>query len=567
MSRTLFWYILKDLLKIFLLTTAALAGIMSFGGLLRPLTDQGLDASQIGRVLLFFLPAMLTYSLPIAAIFATTMVYGRLAADNETLGCRGAGISHLSLALPALVLGLSVAIISLLFLCFIVPAAILRVERIVKSNIAQIVANQIERSHQMPFKMSDDSEGMSIFAERAEVLPQKDPNDQVVMLYGPMIITTRNSPPLAVGERRPSIPERFYMAKQATVYITQNPATDEVFIEATLNRGTGFSRDLTGSTQGGITETHFGPRPVPSPIKENTKFMNILRLDEVYLQPEKSRKISESWMKLVCYEQEKSLLDDLQTRFREDGGIELASALNPDDTLRISGYWAGEPQRLGEELILRSDNSANTDSADGNGRTLHLNQRDTSGQLACDAREIRLRAHADNATGRIIVVARLLDLLVRSGEQLTSQNELSPSIQIAMPPAIEAIRNRPADYYARTATVPADARESLARDLRILRNNIQSEKNGRAAFAISCLILVLIGCALGMMFRSGNFLSAFAVSAVPAIIIITLIISGQQVSGNAQIADGLRKGLALIWSGNAVVAALAVFLLARLQRQ
>ena len=72
MSRTLFFYIFKDLLRVFLLTAGALAGIMSFGGLLRPLTEHGLDAGQVGKVLTYFLPAMTTYSLPIAALFATS---------------------------------------------------------------------------------------------------------------------------------------------------------------------------------------------------------------------------------------------------------------------------------------------------------------------------------------------------------------------------------------------------------------------------------------------------------------------------------------------------------------
>ena len=47
MGRTLFWYIFRDLVWVFLLASGALAGIMSFGGLLRPLTKYGLD--QIGR--------------------------------------------------------------------------------------------------------------------------------------------------------------------------------------------------------------------------------------------------------------------------------------------------------------------------------------------------------------------------------------------------------------------------------------------------------------------------------------------------------------------------------------
>src|SRR5256885_17143610 len=114
MSPTLFWYVFKDLLRIFLLAVLALAGIMTFGGLLRPLTQNGLEASQIGRMLGYLLPAMTTYSLPIAALFATTMVYGRLSADNELTACRAGGISYLSISTPAFLLGLVVSISSLM---------------------------------------------------------------------------------------------------------------------------------------------------------------------------------------------------------------------------------------------------------------------------------------------------------------------------------------------------------------------------------------------------------------------------------------------------------------------
>src|SRR5881275_3580249 len=132
-SFTLSRYIFADLLRIFLMASGALAGIMSFGGLLRPLTQQGLDASQVGKLLTYFTPAMTAYSFPIAALFATTMVYGRLSADNELTACRAGGISFLSLTTPALVLGLLVSLISLLFLCFLVPVFTLKVEQVINS--------------------------------------------------------------------------------------------------------------------------------------------------------------------------------------------------------------------------------------------------------------------------------------------------------------------------------------------------------------------------------------------------------------------------------------------------
>src|SRR3954454_8094825 len=138
MSRTLFWYIFKDLLKIFFLASGCLAGIMSFGGLLRPLTEHGLGPGQVARILGYFMPAMQTYSLPVAALFATTMVYGRLSADNELTACRAAGISYLAVSLPALVLGLVAALTSLLFLCFVVPVFTFKVEKVVYANLANL---------------------------------------------------------------------------------------------------------------------------------------------------------------------------------------------------------------------------------------------------------------------------------------------------------------------------------------------------------------------------------------------------------------------------------------------
>jgi len=61
------------------------------------------------------------------------------------------GISHFVLALPAIVLGLVVAMISLAFLCFIVPAFTLKVEKVIFSNLSQLIANKIEKNHEIKF--------------------------------------------------------------------------------------------------------------------------------------------------------------------------------------------------------------------------------------------------------------------------------------------------------------------------------------------------------------------------------------------------------------------------------
>src|SRR5919112_2266690 len=165
-SFTLSRYIFIDMLRIFLIASGALAGIMSFGGLLRPLTQQGLDSTQVGQLLTYFTPAMTAYSFPIAALFATTMVYGRLSADNELTACRAAGISLLSVAIPAFLLGSLVVLTSFLFLSFVVPAFTLKAEKVIYSNIAKVIASKIDRAHQLSFGQT-----YTIFAQDAYLPP------------------------------------------------------------------------------------------------------------------------------------------------------------------------------------------------------------------------------------------------------------------------------------------------------------------------------------------------------------------------------------------------------------
>src|SRR3954469_18156264 len=214
MGRTLFWYIFKDLLKIFMMANGALAGIMSFGGLLRPLTQQGLDPGQISALMTYFTPAMWAYSLPIAALFATTVVYGRLSADNELTACRAGGISHLTVTLPAFILGILVAILSLVFLCFIVPIYTLKAEQTLYSNMAKLIAGSIQKTHQIKF-----GPNVTVFAQDAYIPPNSGHHGQQIVVLKDPTIETVVKPYKDQPDYR--VPKDFYTASEAVVYIEQ----------------------------------------------------------------------------------------------------------------------------------------------------------------------------------------------------------------------------------------------------------------------------------------------------------------------------------------------------------
>jgi lipopolysaccharide export LptBFGC system permease protein LptF len=134
-----------------------------------------------------------------------------------------------------------------------------------------------------------------------------------------------------------------------------------------------------------------------------------------------------------------------------------------------------------------------------------------------------------------------------------------------MPPEIAALKDRGLQYYLTHGNVGGEDLKRIRKRLPGLRSGIVAEIHSRVSFAVSCLILVTVGCALGMMFKTGNYLSAFALSVIPALLCIALTVTGQHVcESNPSL---MTLGLAVIWSGNLLVFALVTSLLFHLRRQ
>jgi lipopolysaccharide export LptBFGC system permease protein LptF len=558
MSKTLFWYVLKDLLRIFAMASGALAGIMSFAGLLKPLTQTGLDAGQVGAILYYFWPAMSTYSLPVAALFATTMVYGRLSADNELTAMRASGISYWSISQPALLLGLTVSIISLLFLCFLVPVFTLKVEKVIYSNLGKIVATEVETSHVI--RLDKDA----VHAQGAVLAPADParPNVQQVMLVGPMIVQYER--PEAGQDKKWRNPREFYTARTAVVTIEQSGESDEVKVTATLEGGVKFPRRFAGGIVGGVSETTFGPITLPSPIKENSKFMVLDKLHDIWRDPGQARAVKEVVGLLVEREQQRGLVKDYVGRLKgPERGLTLRAG---DETYVITP--GNSIIEADEDRIYMTARSAAKDEP----RLVRL--RNGNEELVADAGQIKLKLFPDPASGRATVSAELEQATVKTGGDVMQRESFPPQqFSVELSEGLKKVASKTAVDYLQDKKLPAKDYYRLKREIFRIGNQVLAEMNNRASFAVSCLILVMVGCALGIMFKSGNFLTAFAVSVVPALISIVLIVTGQHTCENvpwvidAHFRNPLNLGIALIWSGNVVVFGIAAVLLGKLQRQ
>src|ERR1035437_8556005 len=141
--KTLHWYIFRELLRIFVLTASALTTLLAFGGTFKPFTKQGIEVAQLMAIMTNLMPAMLAYTIPIAALFAAVLVYWRLSTDNELTACRASGISFVAIVMPALFLGVVMASTDLLFVNYVVPMFLHRAERAVYADLGTMLVSQI----------------------------------------------------------------------------------------------------------------------------------------------------------------------------------------------------------------------------------------------------------------------------------------------------------------------------------------------------------------------------------------------------------------------------------------
>jgi lipopolysaccharide export LptBFGC system permease protein LptF len=596
MSKTLFWYIFGNLLRVFFLTASGLAGIMSFAVLLRPLTENGLDFGQVNRLLLYSQPAVYAYSLPISALFATTMVYGRFSADNELTAMRASGISYFSarrfsVALPALVLGLVVAVISLVMLCFIVPVYSLKVEEVIYSNIARVIANKIQRTHSLEFQSADET-SFNVYADDAVMVPQDPahPTQQRVELFGPAWMTSQRS----ANDGWLIIPKDFWMARSAMVSIDRVSPTQPSMVTISLEDGIKFPREFFGNVQVGVGSSGFGPFEIPSLINENVKFLTISRLAQLAEDPGQSQEVQIIVRNFIRREQNQEYLNQVAAAIDHHAADGTSSYLFASDTPEADTFQIGAQDVStkwdGSDLVLTAPGAANV-------RTAWMIQSHGSQQtLVAHAKEIHIRVQPNSnpqatlgpAADRMNVNIELFNVVLDTGGGVqTPRASFSRTFSVPMPTSTRAVGNKTLAGFLRDPVSDAPDPPTGARPWRLQSSDIfvlhheqirannaaRSELHGRASFALSCLSLVMVGCALGVMFRSGNFLNAFAASFVPALLCITLIISGQQSATHvpytigAAFKDPLPMALVFIWIGNVAVLIAAIYLTLRLQRR
>jgi lipopolysaccharide export LptBFGC system permease protein LptF len=293
--------------------------------------------------------------------------------------------------------------------------------------------------------------------------------------------------------------------------------------------------------------------------------MDIAQLKDLLSSPESSRRLQATVQQFIRDEQREAYFAQI-SKSLQDTRLRSFRFIAETETIIVTGVDLLIRSRGGELVINPRDEQ---------GAGFVVVKRESNGDIVSEdkARQVRITidfpdapANADDATPRRMTVnAQEYDSIVQADEDPAPHETYRRSVNIPMPDDLRAMEHNDVRHYLTSRTAGKREQDELKVNYNKLISSIRSEMHARASFAVSCFILVMVGCALGMISKSGNFLSAFAVSVVPALLCIALIVTGQHVCENTPQSMGM--GLSLIWSGNVIVLIMAVFLLGKLQRQ
>jgi lipopolysaccharide export system permease protein len=139
--------ILWELVKVFFLSLLAITGILLMAGIVAEASQQGLGPMQVLAVIPLLIPSTLPYTLPATTLFATCVVYGRLAADNEILAIKAAGVNIMKVVWPGIFLGLVMSCVTQGLYYYVIPYTHLLLRTLFLHDVKELMYSMLTKEH------------------------------------------------------------------------------------------------------------------------------------------------------------------------------------------------------------------------------------------------------------------------------------------------------------------------------------------------------------------------------------------------------------------------------------
>jgi lipopolysaccharide export LptBFGC system permease protein LptF len=544
---TLHRYIFRELLKVFVPSAAGLTLMLSLGSVLRPVQEYGVGPQQVIHLMGYFLPITLTFVLPMAALFAATLVYGRFASDNELDACKAGGISLLTLVYPGLALAIVVAIANLVLSFHVMPAFVRRAEKSLKADAKQILFRNLQRSGY--YKLPPDGR-YRIYADIADSRNNTLSGVIVTEVKGYQIT-------------------KIITAERAEVNFDPHERFNEVRITAYNTYQMGledeapFSAELVPLTM-----------PFPSLLSDDIKFKKIDELKKIRLDLMRFDPIAKLARDTYAQFTAELLAEDIAQKISggskaaEDADLSVVAEAKADNFYKLhSGeklveFTAGQRtvrgkeqvQLSGEVVVIEYDASSKKPlrTLQCARASLHIEGDKFAPTLTMDLRNPTWQ-QADGSKGlaqRVVIRGLILPKDVTDKFVTTD--------------VLETVS---------TASINSALQKGPSKELKILQSKLQrkiqstladirAELHSRLVFGIGCVALMMIGIGLGIIFKGGHLLSAFGASSVPAAVLIVCIMMGKNITKNPY--TQVSSGIILMWAALVLLSVSAVVMYRKL---
>ncbi len=529
---TLHRYIFRELFKVFVLAAVALTLMMSLGMILQPVQEYGVGPRQVLHLIGYFLPITLTFVLPMAALFAAALVYGRFASDNELDACKASGISLCTLVYPGLALAIIVATANLILSFHVMPVFVHRAKKSYMDDAKQILFRNLQRRgyYKLP---------------GSEYLIYTDQTDsQNDTLSGVVVIRVKNNEI-----------KKITTAERAKINFISHENFNEVYITAYNT----YQMDPEGTLSLGLSSVRaeFG-----SLLGDDIKFKKLHEMKEIrdvdpmLFQPiaKLARETyAQLTVELLAEDITGKIADDSNSFYKLHSGEKLVKftashcALQDEEKVELSGevvvveYDADSRQRL---QTLRCTKAL-----------LHIEGDELTPTLTMVVYNAAWQ-HSDGSEGltqRHIIRGLIIPKAVGDVANKFATEDGLDAKKLAS--ELPALRKGPSPKLK-------GLQDKLQKKIDYTLAEIEAELHSRLVFGIGCVSVIMIGIGLGVILRGGHLLSAFGASSVPAAVLIVCIMMGKNVTKNLGAQAG--SGIILMWAGLAFLSLLAMVIYRKL---
>lgn len=549
MIRTLQLYIARDLLRGTFLSAVVLTLVLTVFGLIEPLREHGLTGGQTLMLFGYSMPFMLSLTLPMAALFATTITYGRFSQDNELMASKASGISPLSLLTPAIVLGAIVSVLTLALGMYVAPRMLAAAQGPITRNLEHIAFQKLrtQRYVGLPPHIihADRIDPSSGWVQGMIGLDARQPEDVRVLVASTASL-------------------RFPQEEGKISFVFQ-PVNPAVFRQS-------------GGSVGLAEEQRIRRGEAPKVFDDEPRFYDWDKLWRALADPTTSAQVRQEVAKV---RQEIAI-----QKFYEDV-IGTLTTTGEYAKLRQVPEEAGEAgphsvvihtrqARLArkEEVMLGMEGPTTRPSGVEMPALSPVVVREyVGGRLLRElsARQVRVQGVAESFRPDPVVTLMLEDVTVQSagaGVQAShhvDKHELgtyllpAEAVSAGQHMDLDALQASP-QRFGLAANVAPHLEKMRKGMTAKLRRRVAAEIHQRLAYSCSTLLMVMLGAALGLMLRGGQMLAAVAISAIPASVEIVMLFMGKQL----MCAPGVTPlaGVLAIWGGVAMLAGGAVYLYA-----